>query len=86
MLKAIEIMYREGRIPYISDVNKNCLKKVLWYISGASKKNKKLLILINGVPGAGKAAVAQSVVYEANKNGKANAVYISGNGPLIEVL
>lgn len=86
MLKAIEIMYREGRIPYISDVNKNCLKKVLWYISGASKKNKKLLILINGVPGAGKTAVAQSVVYEANKNGKANAVYLSGNGPLIEVL
>lgn len=86
MLKAIEIMYREGRIPYISDVNKNCLKKVLWYISGASKKNKKLLILINGVPGAGKTAVAQSVVYEANRNGKANAVYLSGNGPLIEVL
>lgn len=86
MLKAIEIMYREGRIPYISDVNKNCLKKVLWYISGARKKNKKLLILINGVPGAGKTAVAQSVVYEANRNGKANAVYLSGNGPLIEVL
>jgi len=86
MLKAIEIMYREDRIPYISDVNKTCLEKVIWYISGASKKNKKLLILINGVPGAGKTAVAQSVVYEANKNGKANAVYLSGNGPLIEVL
>lgn len=86
MLRAIEIMYREGRIPYISDVNKNCLDKVLWYIKGAKKKHKKILILINGVPGAGKTAVGQSIVYEENKNGKANAVYLSGNGPLVEVL
>ncbi|WP_414697241.1 DNA/RNA helicase domain-containing protein [Peptacetobacter sp. AB845] len=86
MLKAIEIMYREGKIPYISDVNEKCLSKVLWYINGAKKKKKKILILINGVPGAGKTAVGQSVVYEENKNGKANAVYLSGNGPLVEVL
>ena len=86
MLKAIEIMYREGKIPYISDVNKNCLDKVLWYIKGAKKKYKKILILINGVPGAGKTAVGQSIVYKENKNGEANAVYLSGNGPLVEVL
>lgn len=86
MLKAIEIMYREGKIPYISDVNKNCLDKVLWYIKGAKKKHKKILILINGVPGAGKTAVGQSIVYKENKNGEANAVYLSGNGPLVEVL
>ncbi len=86
MLQAIEIMYREGRIPYISDVNKICLDKVLWYINGAKVKNKKILILINGVPGAGKTAVGQSIVYEENKNGEANAVYLSGNRPLVEVL
>lgn len=86
MLQAIEIMYREGRIPYISEVNKKCLKKVLSYIDCAKKRNKKFLILINGVPGAGKTAVGQSIVYEENKNGETNAVYLSGNGPLIEVL
>ena len=86
MLRAIEIMYREGRIPYISDVNKNCLDKVLRCIERAKEKHKKILILINGVPGAGKTAVGQSIVYEENKNGKANAVYLSGNGPLVEVL
>ena len=63
MLQAIEIMYREGRIPYISDVNKNCLDKVLGYIDDARKEKKKILILINGVPGAGKTAVGQSIVY-----------------------
>lgn len=86
MLQAIKIMYREGRIPYISDVNKNCLSKVLEYIDDARKKKKKILILINGVPGAGKTAVGQSIVYEENKNGEAKAVYLSGNGPLVEVL
>ncbi|WP_295227185.1 hypothetical protein [Veillonella sp.] len=38
MLEAIEIMYHEGCIPYISDVNKNCLDKLLWYIEDAKKK------------------------------------------------
>ena len=33
-----------------------------------------------------KTAVGQSVVYEENKNGEANAVYLSGNEPLVEVL
>lgn len=86
MLQAIEIMYREGKIPYISDVNEKCLKKVLNYIDDAKTNNKKILIFINGVPGAGKTAVGQSVVYEKNKGGEANAVYLSGNGPLVEVL
>lgn len=86
MIQAIEIMYRKGRIPYISDVNKSCLSKVLGYIDDAKKRKKKILILINGVPGAGKTAVGQSLVYEENKNGEANAVYLSGNGPLVEIL
>lgn len=86
MLQAIEIMYREGRIPYISDVNRNCLNTVLRHIEDAKRNHKKILILINGVPGAGKTAVGQSVVYEENKGGEANAVYLSGNGPLVEVL
>lgn len=86
MLLAIQSMYKQGKIPYISDVNKDCLKQVLWYIKGAKKKGRKALILINGVPGAGKTAVGQSVVFKENVNGEANAVYLSGNGPLIEVL
>ena len=86
MLQAMEIMYREGRIPYISDVNKRCLQKVLRYIEDARTNHKKILILINGVPGAGKTAVGQSIVFEENKDREANAVYLSGNGPLIEVL
>lgn len=86
MLQAMEIMYRDKKIPYISDVNEKCLKKVLRYIEDAKAAHKKILILINGVPGAGKTAVGQSIVFEENKGGEINAVYLSGNGPLVEVL
>lgn len=86
MLEAIDIMYTEGKIPYISDVNKKCLDMILKYIDEAKEQGKKMLILINGVPGAGKTAVGQSIVFEQNKNGQANAVYLSGNGPLVEIL
>lgn len=86
MLQAIYQMYCDGTIPYISDVNQNCLEKVRGYISDARNNHKKVLILINGVPGAGKTAVGQSIVFEENRNLEANAVYISGNGPLVEVL
>lgn len=86
MLQAIEIMYRQGEMPYISDVNRDCLDKVLRGIEWAKTNNKKVLILIDGVPGAGKTAVGQSIVFEENKSGQANAVYLSGNGPLVNVL
>ena len=43
ILQTIEIMYREGRIPYISDVNKNCLSNVLGYIDDARKKKKTII-------------------------------------------
>lgn len=86
MLQAISVMYGQGRIPYISDVNERCLRKVNGYIDDARDNHKRLLILINGVPGAGKTAVGQSVVFEQNSNGDANAKYLSGNGPLVEVL
>ena len=104
MLQAIETMYKENKIPYISDVNKECLDNIIDYIEKVKNNTKnvtqiknsndnktfnltkKLLILVDGVPGAGKTAVGQSVVYKENKNGEANAVYLSGNGPLVEVL
>lgn len=41
MLQVIEIMYREGKIPYISDVNEKCLKTVLRHMDQAKSEHKK---------------------------------------------
>lgn len=86
MLRAIEMLYARGEIPYLADVNRKCLDKVKSYIDSARTERRKILIFISGVPGAGKTAVGQSVVFDQNRGGNANAVYLSGNGPLVEVL
>lgn len=85
-LGAIGLLNRENQMPYIADMNRACLDKLNTYINEARENRKKILLLICGVPGAGKTAVGQSVVFEQNKEGDARAVYLSGNGPLVEVL
>lgn len=46
------------------------------------------LVLVSGSPGAGKTLVGLQFVHEhrADLHGKASAVFLSGNGPLVEVL
>lgn len=86
MLEAIYEVYKTGNIPYLSDINENCLNQVNKIIDDARENNKKALILISGVPGAGKTAIGQSVVFQQNKEKPGSAIYLSGNGPLVEVL
>ena len=86
MLEAIYEVYKTGDIPYLSDINENCLNQVNEIINDARENNKKALILISGVPGAGKTAVGQIVVFQHNKEKAGSAIYLSGNGPLVEVL
>lgn len=49
-----------------------------------ARKNKNhVLALVTGVPGAGKTLLGLKYVYSANES---DAIYLSGNGPLIKVL
>lgn len=87
MLQALGELYREHRLPYLSDVNEECVNSIRRCIREvARKEHRKVLIIIDGAPGSGKTAVGQSVVYKENEGGNANAVYLSGNGPLVEVI
>src|SRR5690606_5505265 len=47
----------------------------------AKENNTHHLVLISGVPGAGKTFVGLTLAHDIDK-----AVYLSGNGPLVEVL
>ncbi|WMW22752.1 DUF2075 domain-containing protein [Methanolobus mangrovi] len=51
-------------------------------------KNGKHLALVTGVPGSGKTLVGLQVVYNSHNfdENKQNAVFLSGNGPLVKVL
>ena len=62
----------------------SCLKQVA-KVAEAEKKN--VLALVTGVPGAGKTFLGLQFVYDVCKsNDNQNSVFLSGNGPLVDVL
>lgn len=61
-----------------------CLKKIA---EEAEAEKKNVLALVTGVPGAGKTFLGLQFVYDVCKSSEhQNSVFLSGNGPLVEVL
>lgn len=68
------------------DINA-CENKIDEVIRYAQNEKKKCVCFVTGVPGAGKTLVGLDVVSRNLGEGKERlSVYISGNGPLVEVL
>ena len=65
-----------------------CVKRVNDIIEHARNNKKKCICFITGVPGAGKTLVGLDIVSKnlSKKNSDYSSVYLSGNGPLVEVL
>ena len=65
-----------------------CETKLGEIIDYAKLNNKKCICFVTGVPGAGKTLVGLDVVAKNldNKRDSMRSVYLSGNGPLVEVL
>lgn len=57
------------------------IENVQSIIQEAQRTRSHHLVLISGVPGAGKTFVGLTLAYETQ-----NAIYLSGNGPLVDVL
>ncbi len=55
-------------------------------IDRARTDRQKAIVLVTGVPGAGKTLVGLNVATRRRELGEARAVYLSGNGPLVSVL
>lgn len=53
-------------------------------IDEARRKNEKAIFFVTGVPGAGKTLVGMEIVAKTHK--EYNSVFLSGNGPLVDVL
>lgn len=69
-----------------NDINQ-CEKKLNEVIEYAQQKKKKCVCFVTGVPGAGKTLVGLNTVAKNLKKDKAGlSIYLSGNGPLVEVL
>lgn len=64
-----------------------CEGRINEIISYAMSNNKKCVCFVTGVPGAGKTLVGLDTVAKNLKRGKSSlSVYLSGNGPLVDVL
>ncbi len=64
-----------------------CENKLNEIIENTRKHGKKSICFVTGVPGAGKTLVGLDVVAKNLENGNQGlSVYLSGNGPLVEVL
>lgn len=64
-----------------------CESKIYEIIEYARSKRKKCICFVTGVPGAGKTLVGLDVVAKSLDEDADNlSVYLSGNGPLVEVL
>ncbi len=85
------------RIKRIDEITQKTVQRVTAEIHDTHARRKRKLILVSGVPGAGKTYVGLQIAHdrflddlsEATASGDkptAPAVFLSGNGPLVEVL
>jgi hypothetical protein len=87
VLKATYNMFRKDDLSMIKNISEHELQNVLntLYKLTAESHNKKRLIFLTGVPGAGKTLALLHTLYQLNQEGF-NAVFLTGNGPLEKVL
>lgn len=93
IIEAAQALYADHEVQNISRNDagaKNLLvtsKRVQEIINQASTSKRKTICFVTGVPGAGKTLVGLNIATaNTNSEGDRNAVFLSGNGPLVEVL
>ena len=85
------------RIKRIDEVTEKCVRRIVHEIRNTHARRKRKLLLVSGVPGAGKTYVGLQIAHDrflddlaepmpSGEKPTAPAVFLSGNGPLVEVL
>jgi hypothetical protein len=93
IIEAAQALYRSHRVDEITrfDAGAKNLSVTTARISAvveeAKANNYKAICFVTGVPGAGKTLAGLNLVTQrANTNTEEHAVFLSGNGPLVDVL
>jgi hypothetical protein len=93
IIEAAQALYRSHRVDEItrSDAGAKNLSvttaRIAAIIEEAKTTNQKVICFITGVPGAGKTLAGLNLVTQrANAHAEEHAVFLSGNGPLVDVL
>ncbi|WP_298347766.1 DUF2075 domain-containing protein [uncultured Dokdonia sp.] len=93
IVEAAQALYKGHKVEEISrsdsgaiNLSKtaNCLNRI---INDSKRNNKKTICFVTGVPGAGKTLAGLNIANERLKADEdEHAVFLSGNGPLVDVL
>jgi len=89
LITAAKMIFNNERLPAIKRAESFGVAKAvlrLKEIARTSEENsERSLVFVSGVPGAGKTLVGLQFVYD-NSDQESQAIFLSGNGPLVEVL
>lgn len=91
LLQSAQLLYRENKFPQIKRANSAGIPATLQRLTGLLEQSRQSqsyhLALITGVPGAGKTLVGLQFVFDTHtQENVQQAVFLSGNGPLVDVL
>lgn len=90
LVEAARRVFRNEPLPAIKRAESAGIPQVLeWLhqlVAKATADRTNHLVLITGVPGAGKTLVGLQYVHESGEPGQPEAWFLSGNQPLVEVL
>lgn len=100
LVQAARRFFADHTLPHIKrvdEVTSAAVDRIVQEIKNAHSKKQRKLLLLSGVPGAGKTYVGLKIAHESflddlieargdGLNPTAPAIFLSGNGPLVEVL
>lgn len=91
LVQAAQLLFKTKKFPQIKRSQSAGIPQILEILHNIAKESKREnthhLALITGVPGAGKTLVGLQFVFEEYVQEKEQkAVFLSGNGPLVQVL
>lgn len=91
ILETAKAYFQGSKIPGLEISQSSKVNEAIDYITATSSdelngRRKNALLFLKGVPGAGKTLAGIKLVFNSMKNGKRNALYLSGNMTLVRVL
>jgi len=91
LVEAARKIYEHEPLPYIRHAHSTGIPKALHKLKIITQRAKlngeRVVVFVTGVPGAGKTLLGIQFTYESFENkSDFNSVFLSGNGPLVEVL
>lgn len=89
LIAAAKMIFNNERLPSIKRAESygvaKAVNKLREIVRNSELNSERSLAFVSGVPGAGKTLVGLQFVYEES-NQDTQAIFLSGNGPLVEVL